>query len=278
MSSGAAPSRTAQEGDSFLFDLSELEPLPEKEQQEAALSARKQIQRLLPNAKIIGDHYHFKAAIQEGFDLALKARLEPELKAYRATLLRRYRKKHPLQTVDWIKEEVRRQVEERRSKLKTGSYLLRKHRKLKTRELEWVKKILGDHASIKQAWEIKAKGLDIFPDKPRIGKNDKDRAKALARRRTMLISEAEAGRRLDDWANSIDPKLRECFQTPLNLIRHWREELIRIGTTVYSNADTESKNHFLRLLAGISRGLDFDMLRARLLWADAHGRSVISLL
>ncbi len=57
------------------------------------------------------------------------------------------------------------------------------------------------------------------------------------------------------------------------MIRDWREELVRIGTTIYSNADTESKNHFLRLLAADSRGLESEMLRARLQLADDHGRS-----
>lgn len=64
--------------------------------------------------------------------------------------------------------------------------------------------------------------------------------------------------------------LAKFFQRAINMVKNWREELIRIGTTGYSNAATESKNRYLRSLASISRGLPFKTLRARLLWADAN--------
>ena len=266
----------ADEQDYPLFrDLPDPEPIvSEEEERKAALSARKQISLLLPNAKIVGDHYHFKNKIQEGFDKALKGLQEAELRAYRKTLLTRYKKEHLLQTVDWIKHEVDVKIEARKNELNAGSYLLRKHPKnLKKKEWLWIKRILGDHQALKRAWDAKNRGLDIFPEKPRMGKTINARKEVLAKRSAMLMDEAEAARRLDDWAASLDPQLQEFFRTPLNLIRDWREELIRIGTTVYTNADTESKNHFLRLLAANSRGLEYEMLRARLLWADDHGRS-----
>ncbi len=266
----------AYEPDLPLFrDLPEPEEiLSEEEEQKAALSARKQLKLLLPNAKIVGDHYHFKKKIQEGFDKALKGFEEAELGAYRTKLRKSYKKKYRLETNQGITNMVRVKIEERKKDLTVGNYLLRKHPKnLKNNEWHWTKHILRDHPSFKRAWEAKNAGLDIFPAKPHMGKTSKDRAEALAVRTAMLMSEEEAARRLDDWAASLDPALRDYFKTPLNMIRDWREELIRIGTTIYSNADTESKNHFLRLLAANSRGLEYEMLRARLLWADDHGRS-----
>jgi transposase len=266
----------ADEQDYPLFrDLPDPEPIvSEEEEQKAALSARKQLKVLLPNARIVGDHYHFKSKIQDGFDKALKGLLEAELHTYRKTLLRRYKKERPLQTIDWIEHEVGVKIEERKNELNVGSYLLRKAPKnLKKNEWQWIKLILGDHPSLRQAWDAKNNGLNIFSEKPRMEITKKSRAEVLAVRSAMLMNEVEAARRLDDWAASLDPKLREFFRTPLNLIRDWREELIRIGTTIYTNADTESKNHFLRLLAANSRGLEYEMLRARLLWADDHGRS-----
>lgn len=258
----------------LLRDLPDPEPIVSEEEQKEALSARKQISLLLPNAKIVGDHYHFKSKIQEGFDKALKGLQEAELQTYRKTLLKRYKKVHRLQTIDWIEHEADLKIEERKNELNAGSYLLRKHPKnLKKKEWQWIKRTLGDHPSLRQAWDAKNAGLNIFPEKPRMGKTKKARAEVIAARRANLMNEGEAARRLDDWAASLDPQLQEFFRTPLNLIRDWREELIRIGTTVYTNADTESKNHFLRLLAANSRGLEYEMLRARLLWADDHGRS-----
>lgn len=271
------PSGADEEDYPLLKDLLEPELIvSEEEEQKAALSARQQIKVFLPNAKIVGDHYHFKSKIQEGFDKALNGLQEAELRAYRKTLLGRLKraKAHRLQTIEWVENEACVKVEERKNELNVGSYLLRKHPKnLKPKEWRWVRSILGDHPSLRAAWGAKNAGLDIFPAKPPMGKTKKARAEALAVRSAMLMSEEEAARRLDDWAANLDPALQEFFQTPLNLIRNWREELIRIGTTVYSNADTESKNHFLRLLAANCRGLEFDMLRARLLWADDHGRS-----
>jgi hypothetical protein len=73
--------------------------------------------------------------------------------------------------------------------------------------------------------------------------------------------------------NSIDKQLLPHFLEATNLISNWREAIIRIGTTLYSNAGVESKNRFLRMLEAISRGLNFEQLRARLLWADAHRRT-----
>lgn len=269
------PSGDDEQDFPLLRDLPDPEPIvSEEEEQKEALSARKQITLLLPNAKIVGDHYHFKSKIQEGFDKALKGMQEAELQTYRKTLLKRYKKVHLLQTIDWIKHEVGVKVEERKNELNAGSYLLRKHPKnLKKNEWPWIKRILGDHPSLRQAWDAKNAGLNIFPEKPRMGKTKKARAEVIATRLANLMNEGEAARRLDDWAASLDPQLQDFFKTPLNLIRDWREELIRIGTTVYTNADTESKNHFLRLLAANSRGLEYEMLRARLLWAEDHGRS-----
>jgi hypothetical protein len=271
------PSSANDEDYPLLRDLPDPEPIvSEEEEQKAALSARKQLKVLLPHACIVGDHYHFKSRIQEGFDKALKGLQEAELRTYRKTLLGRLKKTkaHRLQTMDWIEHEADVKVEERKNELNVGSYLLRKHpRNLKKNEWPWIKRILGDHPSLMRAWDAKNAGLNIFPEKPRMGKTNKARAEVLAVRRAKTMDEGEAARRLDDWAASLDPTLRDFFKTPLNLIRDWREELIRIGTTIYTNADTESKNHFLRLLAANSRGLEFEMLRARLLWADDHGRS-----
>jgi len=86
------------------------------------------------------------------------------------------------------------------------------------------------------------------------------------------MTEEDAARALHDWANEFkeDIELAEYFKRALNMIRNWRTELIRVGTTGHSNAGTEEKNRYLRRIAALSRGLTFESLRARLLWADEH--------
>jgi hypothetical protein len=232
------------------------------------------IKVLLPNAKIVGDHFHFKSAIQSGFDKALAGILERELSDYRAKLRRQYKKKYPLETDEWVTHKVSARVENRRTELNKSSYILCKHpNKLKGNERVWLKPILRDHPTLREVWNTKNSGLDIFPEKPKMEKAKRSRAAVLAQRATLVMTEEDAKRRLKNWAESVDEAFRGYFKTPLNLIKNWNAELIRIGTTIYTNADTESKNHFLRLLAANSRGLEYEMLRARLLYAEDHGRN-----
>jgi len=71
----------------------------------------------------------------------------------------------------------------------------------------------------------------------------------MTKRAKQLISPEKAGQRLDDWVDSIDAQLAPHFRKATDLIRtdlieNWREEVIRIGTTPYSNAFAESKSLF----------------------------------
>ena len=134
--------------------------------------------------------------------------------------------------------------------------------------------LLREYPLLKRAWDLKEAGLHIFPVQPSLGRTKKAREAALIERAKLRLSEEEAGRRLDTWVVRVNEQedLATFFQRAINMIKNWREELIRIGTTGYSNAATEAKNRYLRSLASISRGLPFETLRARLLWADANHR------
>jgi len=137
-----------------------------------------------------------------------------------------------------------------------------------------VNELLRQYPLLARAWALKEAGLDIFPVQPSLGRTKKSREAALIERAKLRLSPEEANRKLDAWVKQVKEQkdLAKSFQRAVNMVKNWPEELVRIGTTGYSNAATESKNRYLRSLASISRGLPFKTLRARLLWADANHR------
>jgi transposase len=262
-------------------DLPEPEVEDPAEVEEAIQLSRKALGAMLPNAKAVGDHFHFKKAIEDGFD-KIRVLLEKTLpRFYFNRLMKHYR---PEEIILQGKKNVKAKVKAEAAKLaKKRMDELAQHKKILSKrpgkleryEWDWLKPILDDHPKLAKAWNAKNRGLDIFPEKPPLGRTKRAREAAKIKRAGLLISEPEASQKLDDWVASIvkDKELRECFKSPLSMIANWREEIIRIGTTGYSNACTESKNRFLRMFIAISRGLGFEVLRARLIWADEHRRT-----
>ena len=174
------------------------------------------------------------------------------------------------------RDKAAKLAKSRIDELKKRKHTLFTHpKKLTKDEWPWLKEIFEDHPILGRGWEAKNRGLNIFPEKPPMGRSKKAREAAQAKRAALPMSEQESGRGLDEWVAFIkkDKKLQPFFESPVGMIRDWGEEIIRIGTTGYSNAGTEPKNRYLRMLAAISRGLRFKMLRARLLWADDHRRT-----
>lgn len=255
-----------------------------KEEGKAIRLSRQELASMLPNTKIVGDHFHFaQAIVSDGFNAARLEVLRTFRKAYRAKMIRQFlrmqgQKQLPLprNIPRHIREQADEAVEERASELERYKRLLfERQEKLGPDGREIVKKLLGDHPLLARAYAVKESGLAIFPIQPPLGRTKKSREAALAKRAKLRLTEAEAARRLDAWVQQVQKHedMARFFKRALNMIRNWRAELIRIGTTGYSNGATESKNRYLRRLASISRGLEFETLRARLLWADAHHRN-----
>jgi transposase len=238
---------------------------------------------MLPNAKIIGDHFHFaQAIVKEGFD-TIRIKVKKDMKNnYRAKMLRHFLKleeqtRLPKYIPQKVLEKANDAANKKIDRLDRYKFLLferQENLNRKPKNLPIVNDLLREYPLLARAWNLKEAGLQIFPVQPSLGRTKKSREAALLERARLRLSPEEASRRLDAWAKQVSEQkdLAKSFQRAVNMVKNWREELILIGTTGYSNAATESKNRYLRSLASISRGLPFKTLRARLLWADANHR------
>jgi len=251
------------------------------EEERAAHMSTIELKALLPNAKIVGDHFHFKQAIVKAGFNAVRLHVKKTLRRYYYPKMEAYftkeQEQSQLRGLKFTPRKVKKMANEavKARSLELDKYklsLFKCEAKLELDELSRVKGILDDHPLLARAWVIKNKGLNIFPEQPPLGRSKKSREAAMIRRAKLRMTEEDAAKRLYDWAKELeaDPELAEYFKRALNMIRNWRTELIRIGTTGHSNAGTEEKNRYLRRIAAISRGLRFESLRARLLWADEH--------
>jgi len=245
--------------------------------------SREALAAMLPNAKIVGDHFHFaQAIVNEGFNkIRIKVR-EDMRKSYGAKMLRHFLNLEeqiplPKHISLGVRKKVKDAVNEKANRLDRYKFLLferQENLSRKPNNLRTVNELLREYPLLAQAWALKEAGLDIFPVQPSLGRTRKAREAALIERAKLRLSPEEAARRLDAWVKRVKKQkgLAKFFQRAVNMVKNWPEELVRIGTTGYSNAATESKNRYLRSLASISRGLPFKTLRARLLWADANHR------
>lgn len=260
------------------------DPSGEANSAEEIRLSREALAAMLPNAKIVGDHFHFaQAIVKEGFNkIRFKVR-EDMKKNYRAKMLRHYLKLEkqmplPKYISPEVRKEVNNAVNKKAKEFDSKEFLLfARYESLASKpdELRIVNELLGEYPPLARAWHLKEAGLQIFPVQPPLGRTKKSREAALIERAKLRLTAEEAGSRLDAWVQQVKKQedLAKFFKRAINMAKNWREELIRIGTTGYSNAATESKNRYLRSLASISRGLPFKTLRARLLWADANRRT-----
>jgi transposase len=257
-------------------------PDPADEDREIRLS-REALAAMLPNAEIVGDHFHFaQAIVNEGFN-KVRLKVQKDLKKnYRAKMLRHFLNlEEQMPLPKYIRPGVRKKakdaVNEKSNRLDRYKFLLFERQENLSRKpdnLLILNEFLREYPLLARAWALKEAGLKIFPVQPSMGRTRKAREAALIERAKLRLSSEEAARRLDAWVKQVKEQkdLAKFFQRAVNMVKKWREELVRIGTTGYSNAATESKNRYLRSLASISRGLPFKTLRARLLWADANHR------
>jgi len=250
----------------------------EEREEEHYRLTKGELQNVLKNAKVVGDHFHFKQAIRMSMDkvrVSVQKSLLDQYLEIEFKTLTEYDRTAP----EWPELEKRARLDAA-EKARRRENELTNHRKLlctrpENLKLEQdritVEQLCNEHPLLRSGHEAMIRGFKIFPPKPPLGKTWKSRKMAMEMRFAQLMTEEEAGRRLDEWAGFVKEKgLEAFFGRPLRLISNWRPELIRIGTTPYSNAGAESKNRFLRMLNAISRGLEFGVLRARVLWADFH--------
>jgi len=254
------------------------------EEARAIRISREALAAMLPNVKIVGDHFHFaQAIVNEGFNRARIKVREDMTRSYSAKMLRHYLKLErqiplPKHIPKNVRKEVNNAVNTKAKEFDSNKFLLfARYESLASKpdKLVILNELLREYPRLARAWNLKEAGLQIFPVKPTLGRTKKAREAALIERVKLRLTAEEAGSKLDAWVKQVNEQedLAKFFQRAVNMVKNWREELIQIGTTGYSNAATESKNRYLRSLASASRGLPFRTLRARLLWADANHRT-----
>ena len=269
--------------ESVLFDAEPTSEADEEREEEHYRLTKKELQNIFKNAKVVGDHFHFKQAIRKSMD-KVRDSVQKSLPGQYLDMAFRSLSEYDRTSPEWPKMEEKARFEAA-EKANRREKELENHRKRlctrpenlkKDQDRKWVEQMCDEHPLLRAGHEAMIRGFRIFPVKPPLGNAGKSRAAAMEKRFAQLMTEEEAGRRLDEWVDLIRKEgLESFFDQPLRMISNWRPELIRIGTTPYSNAGAESKNRYLRMLNAISRGLEFEMLRARLLWAEtnpAHDR------
>lgn len=266
------------DGESLLFDAESIAQADAEREEEHYRRTKEELQNVLKNAKVVGDHFHFKQAIRASMDKVRRAVQKVLLEHY-LDMAYKSLSEFDRTSPEWPKLEEKARFEAG-ARAKRREIELTNHRKsLCTRpenlkmdqDRKWVEQMCDEHPLLRSGHEAMIRGFNIFPLKPPLRRTRKSRADAMKKRVAQLMTEEEAGRRLDEWASSVrEEGLEAFFERPLRLISNWRPELIRIGTTPYSNAGAESKNRYLRMLNAITRGLKFETLRARVMWADAH--------
>ena len=217
---------------------------------------KEELQNVLKNAKVVGDHFHFKQAIRASMDKVRRAVQKALLEQYLVMAFKSL-SECDRTSPEWSKlEEKARFDAGERAKRRENE--LTNHRKVlctrpenlkSDQDRKWVEQMCDEHPLLQSGHEAMIRGYKIVPLKPPFGKTRKSRAPAMEERFAQLMTEEEASRRLDEWASSVrDEGLEAFFDRPLRLISNWRPELIRIGTTPYSNAGAESKNRYLRMV------------------------------
>ena len=237
----------------------------------------------LPGADPVGDHFHFAQKVVDGFK-GVWSHVRNHLLEF---LCQAEMAKFSDEQIGQIgRDAVEAHASAKaKQKLNQTSILLWRYRfalccsneKREKQPLEVKETILGVLESLpllKEAFETKNAGLDIFPRKPK-----KSRSKAALKAAAAqpiaesvpLVSVEEVARKLRRWT-AMKKELKPFFREARNIIKDWRPELLRIVTTGLNNARAEVKVGQLRTINRLARGEKFELLRARQLWMDARRR------
>ncbi len=237
----------------------------------------------LPGADPVGDHFHFSQKVVSGFKKAW-AHVRDHLPEflYRAEMEKFSNEQIAQMGMDAVEAHARARAQEKLNKTKTllwdYRFALRCARerglKLPLEVQEIIHWLLDTLPLLKEAFEIKNAGLDIFPRKQKKSRSKaalKAAAAQPSEKSVPQVSVEEVDRKLRKWT-AMKKDLKPFFGEARNIIKDWRPELLRIVTTGLNNARAEVKVGQLRTINRIARGQKFELLRARQLWMDARRR------
>ena len=159
--------------------------------------SREALAGMLPNAKIVGDHFHFaQAIVNEGFNkIRIKVR-EDMRKSYGAKMLRHFlnleeQRPLPKHISLGVRKKVKDAVNEKANRLDRYKFLLFERQEnlgRKPNNLRTVNELLREYPLLARAWALKESGLNIFPVRPSLGRTRKAREAALIEGRAVFIS------------------------------------------------------------------------------------------
>lgn len=87
-------------------------------------------------------------------------------------------------------------------------------------------------------------------------------------------SRAQAERRFAAWERALSDETREAFGEVLTAWKHWQQEILAYFDHPVTNAYTESLNSVIRATDRLGRGYSFEVLRAKMLWAEGAVKTV----
>ena len=167
--------------------------------------SREALAGMLPNAEIVGDHFHFaQAIVNEGFN-KVRVKVKEDLKKnYRRKMLRRFLKLEdqvplPKYISPGVRKKVKAAVDRKVDGLDRHRFLLFERQESlnsKPDKLSIVKELLGESPLLARAWALKESGLKIFPVQPSLGRTKKSREAALIERAKLRLSQKKQP---EDW-------------------------------------------------------------------------------
>ncbi len=81
-------------------------------------------------------------------------------------------------------------------------------------------------------------------------------------------SRAQAEQRFVAWEQALSGEIREAFGEVLTAWKHWQGEILAYFAHPVTNGYTESLNSLIRATDRMDRGYSFEVLRAKMLWAE----------
>ena len=191
---------------------------------------RQVVHKMLPNATQVVDKFHVLRMANEALDIVRRE----------------------------LGQELGRQ--HKRKLMRERFLLLRRSHSLDGKQYLKLQAWLFGLPALKAAYEAKEGFFGIF-DEPDDPANPGKR---------ILKTRAEAEELYGEWLLSLSPELLQSYSKLTTAMKNWHDEIFDFFDTHLTNALTESMNSVARSIDRMSRGLSFEVLRAKLLYKLPH--------
>jgi transposase len=159
---------------------------------------------------------------------------------------------HVTKTGNDALEKIRRKIwrtldAESRTKFKVDRHKLKKRKKdLSNDEVIRLEEVLALSAELRSAYQAKENFFNLYE----------------------FTNKAEAEDSAHEWLSTLPTPLRSSFKQCINLLTHWRKEILNFYDHRVSNGFTESMNKKINDIERAGRGYAFEVIRAKLLFNE----------